>query len=295
VEKLVFFWLNQPKHVAFEWRESLIRQVVNHSHFSQYHLEWKPKNEPSIKKYQEESVTREHRLNREVVLCVTCREQLGQGSTESCKCPTADLHSFLELDAEVLEDAEALVQLEGLRVFAEEVDESAALRPQIQPASLQVLQRLRRILRHRAHAFYNFYECHYLHEMSSGLEPTSCICVSVKYVTCRKGSSCCRSSSSPWTFTSRVLIRTYREENSTSMFSTEILRGNMTAGGDTHTHTHTHTSGKCSRRPFDTDSVWQAVIGLKGEDMTTVRKTFTYPERGREGGREGGRDGTLWC
>lgn len=48
-------------------------------------------------------------------------------------------------------------------------------------------------------------------------------------VTCRKGSSCCSSSWSPWTFSSRVLIRTYKEENSISMFSTEILHENSTA------------------------------------------------------------------
>lgn len=42
-------------------------------------------------------------------------------------------------------------------------------------------------------------------------------------VTCRNGSSCCCSSWSPRTFSSKVLVRTYKEENSTSMFSTEIL------------------------------------------------------------------------
>lgn len=47
---------------------------------------------------------------------------------------------------------------------------------------------------------------------------TNCCCF-----TCRKGSSCCSSSWSPWTFSSRDLIRTYKEENSSSMFSTEIL------------------------------------------------------------------------
>ena len=54
--------------------------------------------------------------------------------------PETDLYSFLELDAEVLKDAEALVQLEGVLVLAKEIDESVPLFTQIQPASLQVLK-----------------------------------------------------------------------------------------------------------------------------------------------------------
>lgn len=50
-----------------------------------------------------------------------------------------DLHSFFELDAEVLKDAETLIQLKGVLVFTKEIDESASLFAQIQPASLQVL------------------------------------------------------------------------------------------------------------------------------------------------------------
>lgn len=53
------------------------------------------------------------------------------------------LDCFFELDAEVLEDAEALVQLEGVLVLAEEVDERAPLPAQVHPASLQVLERVR--------------------------------------------------------------------------------------------------------------------------------------------------------
>lgn len=53
------------------------------------------------------------------------------------------LDSFLELDAEVLKDAEALVQLKGVLVFTKEIDESVPLFTQIQPASLQVLKRPR--------------------------------------------------------------------------------------------------------------------------------------------------------
>lgn len=48
----------------------------------------------------------------------------------------ADLNSFLEFDAEVLKDPEALVQLECVLVFAKEIDESTSLFTQIQPASL---------------------------------------------------------------------------------------------------------------------------------------------------------------
>lgn len=48
----------------------------------------------------------------------------------------ADLNSFLEFDAEVLKDPEALVQLERVLVFTKEIDESTSLFTQIQPASL---------------------------------------------------------------------------------------------------------------------------------------------------------------
>lgn len=48
----------------------------------------------------------------------------------------ADLNSFLEFDAEVLKDPEALVQLECVLVFTKEIDESTSLFTQIQPASL---------------------------------------------------------------------------------------------------------------------------------------------------------------
>jgi len=59
-----------------------------------------------------------------------------------CNSPLnqTDLNSFLELDAEVLKDAEALVQLERVLVFTKEIDESVSLLTQIQPASLQVLE-----------------------------------------------------------------------------------------------------------------------------------------------------------
>lgn len=50
------------------------------------------------------------------------------------------LDSFLEFDAEVLKDTEALVQLKGVFVFTKEINESVPLLTQIQPASLQVLK-----------------------------------------------------------------------------------------------------------------------------------------------------------
>lgn len=64
--------------------------------------------------------------------------------------------------------------------------------------------------------------------------------------TCRKGSSCSWSCSSPWIFSSRDLIRTYKEENSSSMFSTEILHrhkkevrnSRLTYIHSPHTHFH---------------------------------------------------------
>lgn len=64
-------------------------------------------------------------------------------SGSSCtfnKFAKTDLHSFFELDAEVLKNAETLIQLKGVLVLTKEIDESASLFAQIQPASLQVLE-----------------------------------------------------------------------------------------------------------------------------------------------------------
>lgn len=66
------------------------------------------------------------------------------------------------------------------------------------------------------------------------------------YVTCRKGSSCCSSSSSPWTFSSRDLIRTYKEENSNSMFSTEILHEGIPATRTLVMKSHYHDVTDCN-------------------------------------------------
>lgn len=52
------------------------------------------------------------------------------------RASVSHLDGFFELDAKVLEDAEALVQLEGVLVFAEEVDERAALPAHVHPAPL---------------------------------------------------------------------------------------------------------------------------------------------------------------
>ncbi len=58
--------------------------------------------------------------------------------------PLSETHldSFLELDAEVLKDAEALIQLKGVFVFTKEVNEGVPLFTQIKPPSLQLLKRL---------------------------------------------------------------------------------------------------------------------------------------------------------
>lgn len=66
--------------------------------------------------------------------------------------PETNLHSFVELDAEVLEDAEALVQLKRVLVLTEEIDESVSLFTQFQPAPLQLLKRLCGTLRGQTHA-----------------------------------------------------------------------------------------------------------------------------------------------
>lgn len=52
---------------------------------------------------------------------------------------TPHLDSLFELETEVLEDAEALIQHEGVLVFTEEVNKRISLLPQVQPAPLQVL------------------------------------------------------------------------------------------------------------------------------------------------------------
>lgn len=55
-------------------------------------------------------------------------------------CIFSHLDSFFKLDAEILEDAEALIQLKGVLVFAKEIDECTSLSTQVHPASLQVLE-----------------------------------------------------------------------------------------------------------------------------------------------------------
>lgn len=74
---------------------------------------------------------------------------------------------------------------------------------------------------------------------------------SLPYFTCRKGSSCCCSASSPWTFSSRDLMRTYKEENSNSMFSTEILHQGVSETRSLVMNSHY----PCSNRTSNTDSM----------------------------------------
>lgn len=59
---------------------------------------------------------------------------------------------FVELYAEVLKDAEALVQLKCVLVLTEEIDESVSLFTQFQPVPLQLLKRLCGTLRDQTHA-----------------------------------------------------------------------------------------------------------------------------------------------
>lgn len=63
-----------------------------------------------------------------------------------------NLDSFVELYAEVLKDAEALVQLKCVLVLTEEIDESVSLFTQLQPAPLQLLKRLCGTLGEQTHA-----------------------------------------------------------------------------------------------------------------------------------------------
>lgn len=79
-------------------------------------------------------------------LSATGRARLGRGEAEAqraqktWRCPELYLHRLVESDAEVSEYLQALVQLHGVLVFTEEVDEGVGLVLELSLPSLQLCQ-----------------------------------------------------------------------------------------------------------------------------------------------------------